>query len=68
MEIRKLTDKHEWLESERVLATAFLYPWDEDEARSMIQAQAEGAKPRLEQSWGLIDDDGTMLTSVACLK
>lgn len=68
MEIRKLTDKHEWLESERVLATAFLQPWDEEEARSTIQAQAEGARPRLEQSWGLFDDDGTMLTSMACLK
>lgn len=68
MEIRKLTDKHEWLESERVLATAFLHPWDEEEVRSTIQAQAAGDKPRLEQSWGLFNDDGAMLTSMACLQ
>ena len=68
MEIRKLTDWHDWLESERVIATAFLHPWDEDETRRMVQEQAGGEKPRLGQSWGLFDDDGVMTTSISSLR
>lgn len=68
MAIRKLVDQHDWLESERVLATAFLHPWDEEEARLTIQAQADGTKARPEQSWGLFGDDGAMLTSISTLR
>ena len=68
MEIRKLTDPADWLQSERVLATAFLHPWDEDEARRSVEAQAAGTQPRREESWGLFDDDGTMLTSISTLR
>ncbi len=53
MDVRKLTDSRDWLESERVIETAFLHPWDEDQARKKIEAQASGATPRPEESWGL---------------
>ena len=66
MEVRELTDWRDLLESERVIATAFLRPWDEDEARRMAQEQAGGEKLRLTQSWGLFDDDGIMTTSMSC--
>lgn len=68
MDVRKLTDPQDWLKSERVIETAFLHPWDEDEARRQIAAQAEGTVPRPEESWGLFDDDGTMLTSISTLR
>ncbi|MBR1830622.1 MAG: GNAT family N-acetyltransferase [Atopobiaceae bacterium] len=67
MEIRKLTDPRDWLESQRVIDTAFLHPWDEDEASRQINAQAEGREPRPEESWGLFDD-GAMLTSISTLR
>ena len=68
MDVRKLTDSRDWLESERVIETAFLHPWDEDEARKRIEAQASGVAPRPEESWALFDDDGTMLTSISTLR
>jgi predicted acetyltransferase len=68
MEVRKLTDSRDWLESERVIDTAFLHPWDEDEARRRIEAQISGAVPRREESWGLFDDDGAMMTSISTLQ
>ncbi len=67
MEVRKLIDPRDWLESERVIATAFLHPWDEDEARKQVDAQANGEAPRYEESWGLFDD-GVMLTSISTLR
>ena len=67
MDVRKLTDPKDWLESERVIETAFLHPWDEAEARERIQAQANGSLPRPEVSWGLFDGD-TMLTSISTLQ
>lgn len=68
MEIRKLTNPQEWLESERVLATAFLHPWDEKETGRKVQEQARGAEPRAEESWGLFVDDGSMSTSISTLR
>lgn len=67
MEIRKLTNAQEWLESERVIATAFLHPWDEDEERRKAESQAEGDTPRPEESWGLFDEHGAMLTSISTI-
>ncbi len=67
MDVRKLTDPKDWLESERVIETAFLHPWDETEARERVQAQANGDLPRPEVSWGLFDDD-TMLSSISTLQ
>lgn len=68
MLIRKLTDSIDWFESERVIETAFLHPWDEVEAQRQIKAQAEGAEPRFEESWGLFDDEGAMVTSISTLR
>lgn len=68
MDVRKLTDPREWLESERVLATAFLDPWDESEAQDRIRAQVEGRIPRPEESWGLFDDSGKMVTSISTIQ
>jgi len=68
MEVRKLTDPSDWLESERVIQTAFLHPWDEAEAQRQTKAQAEGTAPRPEESWGLFDADGTMVTSISTLR
>ena len=68
MNVRKLTDPRDWLESERVIATAFLHPWDEGEAREKIKTQTEGRVPRAEESWGLFDDEGVMLTSISTLR
>lgn len=68
MTIRKLTDPRDWLESERVIETAFLHPWDEEEARRRVKAQADATQPRPEESWGLFDDDGTMVTSISTLR
>ena len=68
MLIRKLTDSSDWFESERVIETSFLHPWDEVEAQRQIKAQAEGAEPRFEESWGLFDDEGAMVTSISTLR
>ena len=68
MDVRKLTDPRDWLESERVIATAFLHPWDEGEAREKIKTQTEGSVPRAEESWGLFDDEGVILTSISTLR
>lgn len=68
MKVRKLIDSSDWLESERVIDTAFLHPWDEDEARKRIEAQVAGMAPRPEESWGLFDDEGKMVASVSTLQ
>ena len=68
MNIRKLTDPCDLLESERVIATAFLHPWDEEDARRKADAQARGMAARHEESWGLFDEGGTMLTSISTLR
>ena len=58
MDVRKLTDPRDWLESERVIATAFLHPWDEGEAREKIKTQTEGRAPRAEESWASLTTRG----------
>lgn len=67
MKIRKLTEPREWLESERVIATAFLHPWNEDEVKAQIDAQVQGVAPRAEEAWGLFEGDA-MLTSISTLR
>ena len=68
MKVRKLTGSSEWLESERVIETAFLHPWDEADAQRRVEAQAAGTEPRSEESWGLFDTTGTMVTSISTLR
>lgn len=64
MEIRKLKTWQEWLESDRLIATAFLQDWKEEESKKQFQAQAEGKEPRTESAWGAICDDGRMASTI----
>ena len=66
MEIRKLATYEELLESARVIDTAFLHPWNEEESAQEARAQAAGERPGCE-AWGLFDDDGKMMASVSTL-
>lgn len=67
MTIRTLTTWQEWLEADRLLATAFLHPWNEEEATAAVKAQAEGTRPRHETTWGLVDDSGTLSAAITTL-
>ncbi|MEE1227840.1 MAG: GNAT family N-acetyltransferase [Lachnospiraceae bacterium] len=66
--IKKLTTVDEWCESDRVLSTAFLDPYDEKESRKRFQAQADGKIPREEEAWGVFDPEGKMVTSITTLQ
>ena len=68
MRIQKLTTADELFESERVLATAFLHPWDEDEARKKAADQATGAAAVPEVTWGIYDDADTLVCSISTLR
>ena len=65
MEIRQLSTPQEQFESERVIETAFLHPWDEDEARKRKES---GAGEAGQQAWAVFDDEGRMTTSVSTLQ
>ena len=64
MEIRKLETWQEWLESGRIVATAFLHDWDEKKETEKYQAQAEGKAPREEEAWGRFDEGGKMASTI----
>ncbi len=64
MQIRKLTDWHEWLESSRIIDTSFLHGWDEKKEEEKYRRQGAGEIPRNEEAWGAFDEDGRMLTSI----
>lgn len=68
MRIQKLTTADELFESEHVLATAFLHPWDENEAREKAKAQAAGTAPVSEESWGIFDDADKLVCSISTLR
>ena len=67
MSVRKLEQPDEWLEADRLIAHAFLHPWDEDQEQRRIQKQATGATPRPEETWALVDDAGTMRAAITTL-
>ncbi len=67
MAVRMLTTWQEWLEADRLIDTAFLHPWDEEKATQRVKAQAKGTEPRPVRTWGLADDDGTLLAAVTTL-
>ena len=46
---------------DRLIATAFLHPWDDGEGLKTVEAQADGEQPRPGQTWGLFDDAGLMV-------
>ena len=52
MQIRKLTDWHEWLESSRIIDTSFLHGWDEKKEEEKYRRQGAGEIPRNEEAWG----------------
>lgn len=67
MQIRKLTDWQEWLDADRLLATAFLDPWDEGtegKARERRIAEGEGRHTRPEETWGCFDEAGSMCSAI----
>ena len=68
MRIQRLTTEDELFESEHVLATAFLHPWDESEAREKAQAQSAGTAPVPEESWGIFDDADRLVCSISTLR
>lgn len=67
MKISKLQTPQEWFEADRLLETAFLHTWDDDEGLRKVQAQANGTEPRIEETWALTDDSGTMQAAVTTL-
>ena len=67
MIIRKLERPQEWLEADRLVANAFLHPWDEDREERKIQEQATGTTPRPEETWALEDDAGVLQTVITTL-
>ena len=68
MRIQRLTTADELFENERVLATAFLHPWDEKEAREKAEAQAAGSAPVPEESWGVFDDADKLVCGISTLR
>ena len=64
MEVRKLLTPQEWLEAEKISATAFLIRQDHEKYEQDYKAQYEGKKPRYEDAWGCFDDSGKMCSSL----
>ncbi len=65
--MRELTTWQEWFDADELIATAFLYPWDPDEARQARQDEAEGKKPHLDQIWATYAPDGRMESAIQTL-
>lgn len=53
--VRHLDTWQEWLESEHLIATAFLHPWNEKECEERCRSQAAGKEPRDLDTWGYFD-------------
>ncbi len=62
--IRKLDTWQEWMESDRIIGTAFLHGWDEKKSEERFKAEASGEKPRTETAWGAFDDAGRMTSTI----
>lgn len=65
--VNHLDTWQEWLESERLIATAFLHPWNEKECEEKCRAQAEGKIPRDLDTWGYFHH-GKMLGAIETLR
>ena len=65
MQIRKLETWQELLDADRLIATAFLHPWDEEAARGQRVAEAEGRRERTDEVWGDFDELGCMRTAIS---
>jgi predicted acetyltransferase len=64
MGIRKPETWQELVDADRLIATAFLDPWDEEAARERRKAEAEGKVARTDDVWGDFDERGCMRTAV----
>ena len=62
--IRKLDTWQEWMESDRIIGTAFLHGWDEKKSEERFKAEASGEKSRTETAWGAFDDTGRMTSTI----
>lgn len=65
--IRKLEEPQEWLAADRLIANAFLHPWDEDQGWRKVREQAAGTTPRPEDTWALADEAGNLQTVIITL-
>ncbi|MEE1273167.1 MAG: GNAT family N-acetyltransferase [Olegusella sp.] len=63
MDIRKLTSWEDRLAADRVIATAFLDPWDPDGAEKHRRAE-RGEDVAGEAMWGLYGDGGALITAI----
>ena len=66
MQIKKLSTPEELYKSEHILTTAFLEPWDGQEARKKSEAILHHPSTG-EERWGLCDDTGQMVASVSTM-
>lgn len=65
MQIRKLETWQELLDADRLIATAFLHPWDEEVARDRRVAEAEGKRERTDEVWADFDGRCCMRTAIS---
>lgn len=60
--IKKLSSWQEFMDSDRVISTAFLDNWNEEKSRQQSKKWEKEPDPD-EERWGLYDDEGNMVTS-----
>ncbi|MBO6014846.1 MAG: GNAT family N-acetyltransferase [Oscillospiraceae bacterium] len=64
MKIQILDEWQQWVEAERIIATAFMFDWNEEESKKKYREQAEGKAPRREETWGLFSDQDRLVSAV----
>ncbi len=62
--IRKLDTAQEQLDANRLAATAFLHPWDEEKEARLCKEQEAGKEIRTEESWGCFHESGKMMACI----
>lgn len=68
MNIKRLTTEQEIFESQHLIDTAFLHPWDEDESRKRAAAEAKDVESHTQDRWALFDDAGSMVASIHTMR
>lgn len=64
MQIRKLDTWQDWLTVDQIIATAFMFKWNQKEAEEKRKAEADGTRERQELAWGLFDDNDRIVTGI----
>ena len=64
MEIRKCATWQEKVEADHIIATAFMFPWNLEEAEQKFKEQEENGTAEDNEIWSLYDDENHMLTAV----